>query len=50
MTVCSQVGEIYATIDCTDDGENGFPRLRVGHQTLCRMEEGTSGPLVAARK
>jgi Tripartite tricarboxylate transporter family receptor len=22
--------EIYATIDCTDDGENGFPRLRVG--------------------
>jgi hypothetical protein len=24
----------YATIDCTDDGENGFPRLRVGHQTL----------------
>jgi hypothetical protein len=49
MTVCSQVGEIYATIDCTD-GENGFPRLRVGHQTLCRMEEGTSGPFVAARK
>jgi hypothetical protein len=34
MTICSQVGEIYATIDCTDDGENGFPRLRVGHQTL----------------
>ena len=21
---------IYATIDCTDDGENGFRRLRVG--------------------
>ena len=24
--------EIYAIIDCTDDGENGFPRLRLGHQ------------------
>ena len=32
MTYTSQVPprEIYATIDCTDDGENGFPRFRVG--------------------
>jgi hypothetical protein len=41
--------EIYATIDCADDGENGFPRLRVGYQHWAGWE-GASGPLMAARR